>query len=197
MLPAALTAERVRLPDGTSATRYPWNGEEVLVRDDALTIIRVIEVLTDEGKSDDQRRDEFLALFFVDWADAWCACDYDAAEFVRMRDAAVWDMCGLDLTGDRPHETPLWDWRRTRRAYAPASARPTASSGTRCAVASALPSSWHSWAAARRTRRSRGHPLPQPGDQAEANQIQQAGGRGLERRPQGVRTRQRPQLTRL
>ena len=49
MLPAALTAERVRLPDGTSATRYPWNGEEVLVRDDALTIIRVIEVLTDEG----------------------------------------------------------------------------------------------------------------------------------------------------
>jgi hypothetical protein len=35
MLPAALTAERVRLPDGTSATRYPWNGEEVLVRDDA------------------------------------------------------------------------------------------------------------------------------------------------------------------
>ena len=32
----------------------------------ALTIIRVIEVLTDEGKSDDQRRDEFLALFFVD-----------------------------------------------------------------------------------------------------------------------------------
>lgn len=109
MLPAALTAERVRLPDGTSATRYPWNGEEVLVRDDALTIIRVIEVLTDEGKSDDQRRDEFLALFFVDWTDAWCACDYDAAEFVRMRDAAVWDMCGLDLSGDRPHETPLWD----------------------------------------------------------------------------------------
>ena len=31
MLPAALTAERVRLPDGTSATRYPWNGEDVLV----------------------------------------------------------------------------------------------------------------------------------------------------------------------
>lgn len=99
----------MRLPDGTSATRYPWNGEGVLVRDDALTIIRVIEVLTDEGKSDDQRRDEFLALFFVDWTDAWCACDYDAAEFVRMRDAAVWDMCGLDLSGDRPHETPLWD----------------------------------------------------------------------------------------
>ena len=108
MLPAALTAERVRLPDGTSATRYPWNGEDVLVRDDALTIIRVIEVLTDEGKSDDQRRDEFLALFFVDWTDAWCACDYDAAEFVRMRDAAVWDICGLDLAGNRPHETPLW-----------------------------------------------------------------------------------------
>ena len=94
MLPAALTAERVRLPDGTSATRYPWNGEEVLVRDDALTIIRVIEVLTDEGKSDDQRRDEFLALFFVDWADAWCACDYDAAEFER-------------LVGGCPQDTPL------------------------------------------------------------------------------------------
>jgi nicotinate-nucleotide adenylyltransferase len=107
--PGYSSPQGVRLPDGTSATRYPWNGEEVLVRDDALTIIRVIEVLTDEGKSDDQRRDEFLALFFVDWADAWCACDYDAAEFVRMRDAAVWDMCGLDLTGDRPHETPLWD----------------------------------------------------------------------------------------
>lgn len=109
MLPAALTAERVRLPDGTSATRYPWNGEDVLVRDDALTIIRVIGVLTDDGMTDEQRRDEFLTLFFVDWTDAWCACDYDAAEFVRMRDAAVWDICGLDLTGNRPHETPLWD----------------------------------------------------------------------------------------
>lgn len=127
MLPAALTAERVRLPDGTSATRYPWNGEEVLVRDDALTIIRVIEVLTDEGKSDDQRRDEFLALFFVDWADAWCACDYDAAEFVRMRDAArirtsfrqaygiEWDEVRgrisfaefVALVGGCPQDTPL------------------------------------------------------------------------------------------
>ena len=117
MLPAALTAERVRLPDGTSATRYPWNGEEVLVRDDALTIIRVIEVLTDEGKSDDQRRDEFLALFFVDWAPLW-DLEEDAARIrtsFRQAYGIEWDEVRgrisfaefVALVGGCPQDTPL------------------------------------------------------------------------------------------
>ena len=45
-----LTSRRIRLEDGGSATPYQWNGEEVLVRDDAQTVLKCIALLQDEEK---------------------------------------------------------------------------------------------------------------------------------------------------
>ncbi len=104
-----LTSRRVRLPDGGSATPYRWGGGEVLIRDDALTILRCIELLRDGEKGADEKSREFIPLFFADWRDAYTACDYDGGEFGRLIASAVWDVCGIDLEGDKPHEAPLWD----------------------------------------------------------------------------------------
>lgn len=104
-----LTSRRVALDGGGSATPYPWNGEEVLVRDDALTVLRCIALLQDERATPEEKSGEFIPLFFADPGDAFTACDYDPADLGRLIEAAVWDVCGLDLRGDKPHEDPLWD----------------------------------------------------------------------------------------
>ena len=79
------------------------------MRDDALTVLRCIALLQDEGMPEDAKAAEFIPMFFADASDAFLACDYDPREFSRLIEAAVWDVCGLDLKGDRPHEDPLWD----------------------------------------------------------------------------------------
>lgn len=109
MIADSLTSDRVRLPDGGSATPYRWNGEEVLVRDDAVTVLRCIALLQDEDMPEEEKAQEFIPAFFADWGAAYAACDYDPADFGRLIEEAVWDVCGLDLRGDRPHDDPLWD----------------------------------------------------------------------------------------
>lgn len=104
-----LTSRRVRLDDGGSAAPYGWNGDEVLVRDDALTVLRCIELLQSDEMPSEEKGREFIPLFFVDPGCAYTACDYDDREFGRLIESAVWDVCGVDLRGDRPHEEPLWD----------------------------------------------------------------------------------------
>lgn len=106
MIACDLTAERVGLPGGGSALPYRWNGEDVLVRDDAETVLKCIALL---GDGDGDKSGEFIPMFFADWREAYAACDYDADDFGRLIEEAVWDVCGLDLRGDRPHEEPLWD----------------------------------------------------------------------------------------
>lgn len=104
-----LTSSRRRLEGGGSATPYMWNGGDVMVRDDARTVLRCIELLHDEGRPSEERGREFISLFFADPGEAYIACDYDDREFGRLIESAVWDVCGVDLRGDRPHEEPLWD----------------------------------------------------------------------------------------
>lgn len=107
MIPTTLTSERVEV-DGRTAIPYQWNGESVLIYDDANTVIQVIDLLS-SGVSDEEKIEAFLPLFFVDPNEAFLACDYDIQEFVKLRDSALWDLCGLDMTGEKPKETPLWD----------------------------------------------------------------------------------------
>lgn len=104
-----LTSLRVRLEEGGSATPYPWNGEEVLVRDDAQTILKCIALLQDDEKPEEDKAAEFIPMFFADVREAFLACDYDPREFGRLIESAVWVVCGIDLKGDKPHEEPLWD----------------------------------------------------------------------------------------
>lgn len=109
MNPCSLTARRVALPDGGRALPYPWNGEEVLVRDDAGTVLRCIELLQDPDAAPEEKGAEFLPLFFADLRGAFSACCYDPRDLGRLVESAVWDVCGVDLVGDKAHEEPLWD----------------------------------------------------------------------------------------
>ena len=109
MNPCSLTSRRVALPGGGRALPYPWNGEEVLVRDDAATVLRCIELLQDPDADPDGKGAEFLRLFFADLRDAFAACCYDPRELGRLVESATWDVCGVDLVGDKAHEAPLWD----------------------------------------------------------------------------------------
>ena len=104
-----LTSRRVKLPDGGSATPYQWGDGEVLIRDDALTVLRCIKLLQAGEMGAEEKSEEFIPLFFADWGDAYTACDYDGEEFGRLITSAVWDVCGIDMSGDKPHEAPLWD----------------------------------------------------------------------------------------
>ena len=109
MIGDSLTAERVELPDGTMAMRYPWRGETVLVRDGAVEAMRMVEALSDATAPEERRRDEFLGLMFPDLADAMCACDWEPAQLAELAAQAAWDVLGVDLRGDRPCEEPVWD----------------------------------------------------------------------------------------
>lgn len=109
MIATDLTSRRVALPDGGTATPYEWGDAVVLVHDDALTVLRLIAALRDEDAPEDERGETVVRSLFADWADAYTACDYDPEEFSRLIASAVWDVCGIDLKGDRAHEEPLWD----------------------------------------------------------------------------------------
>lgn len=109
MIATDLTTRRVDLPDGTRALPYRWEGETVLVRDDAETVLRCVALLQDEEATAEEKSREVLGLLFADWGDAYAACDYDPARLGRLVEDAVWDVCGVDLRGDRPHDRPLWD----------------------------------------------------------------------------------------
>lgn len=104
-----LTSRRVRLEGGGTAAPYPWNGGEVLVRDDALTVLRCIALLQDADKPEEEKAAGFIPMFFADPDEAFLTCDYDPRELGRLIESAVWDVCGIDLKGDKPHEEPLWD----------------------------------------------------------------------------------------
>ena len=105
----SLTARRETLPDGQLALAYQWHGEEVLVRDDAMTVLRCIEALSDDGMPDEERGKRFVELLFADLAEAFVACDFDPRALARLASDAAWDVCGIDLTGTRPCEEPVWD----------------------------------------------------------------------------------------
>lgn len=109
MIATDLTTRRVDLPDGTRALPYEWEGETVLVRDDAETVLRCVALLRDEEAPAEEKSREVLGLLLADWRDAYAACDYDPARLGHLVEDAVWDVCGVDLRGDRPHDRPLWD----------------------------------------------------------------------------------------
>ena len=105
---ASLTAPRVRLEGGGTALRMPWNGEDVLVRDDSLTALKVAALFADEGMPEDEKPALVIPLLFADPDAAFLACDYSVPEFGRLISAAVQQVYGIDNTGG-PQRAPLWD----------------------------------------------------------------------------------------
>ncbi len=109
MISTSLTSEHVELPDGRLAYPYPFRGEQVLIRDDAMSMITAVKALTDDDMTQEERQDQFVGSFFADPAGALTSCDYDPRTFAELVNQAVWDVCGVDLDGNHEHDEPLWD----------------------------------------------------------------------------------------
>lgn len=105
---ASLTAPRVELEGGGTALRFPWNGEDVLVRDDSLTALRVAGVFADLDMPEVEKPGRVIPLLFADPDEAFAACDYSVAEFGRLIGEAVRQVYGIDTAGGQ-QRAPLWD----------------------------------------------------------------------------------------
>ena len=108
MIPVSLSTRRIELPDGSTAYPYPWHGETVAVADNASNVLDIIALFGDEDMSEEVKAPKVIERLFPDPEDAFCVCDYDPAEFGRLIEAVMWDVCGLDL-GERTTDEPLWD----------------------------------------------------------------------------------------
>lgn len=107
MIDAALTTERIILEDGRSAVYYPWRNEKVLITDNAMNAVTIYSLMSGEDAGE-KNAEHIIALIFADPSDAFCACDYDPAEFGQLVSSALWDVFGIDNVGGRT-EDPLWD----------------------------------------------------------------------------------------
>ena len=105
---ASLTAPRVRLKGGGTALRFPWNDEDVLVRDDSLTALEVAGIFADADMPEQEKPAKVIPLLFADPDEAFLACDYSVPEFGRLISAAVRQVYGIDNSGG-PQRAPLWD----------------------------------------------------------------------------------------
>ncbi len=108
MLPVDLTIERIRLEDGSRAYPYVWQGEEILIRDDARTVVRIYQLFSDTEIDEQDKAIKIINLIFLDPDDAFMCCDYDAQTFGKLISAVTWDIFGIDTTGKRT-DTALWD----------------------------------------------------------------------------------------
>ena len=107
MIDTSLTAERTALPGG--GTAVPYGPDRVAVRDDAATALALWQGMrSPEGMP----REAVLEAVFADPAEAYAAADYDDEELNRMAAGALWDVLGIDATGEHAGETAgerLWD----------------------------------------------------------------------------------------
>lgn len=72
-----LSSVRVALDDGTMASEYVYQDRVILVRDDALTVIKLTNLLDGKPEDDEEnnRRElEAIELIFADPEDALMGC---------------------------------------------------------------------------------------------------------------------------
>lgn len=108
MRPIDLTSKRVTLADGSSVLPYQWNGEEVLVCDNALVATKIFLMFRDQDMEQGEKAARIISLMFADPDDAFMACDYSPEEFGKLVNSVIWDVYGIDNTGRRTQE-PMWD----------------------------------------------------------------------------------------
>lgn len=92
-----------------TVTAYEWNGARVWVRDSARRALLVIELFADESVQPEQKA---LWLPHMMFADPPAARDAAGEDPQGMVAALAWEAYGIDVTGDRPHDsgTAAFDW---------------------------------------------------------------------------------------
>lgn len=92
-----------------TVTAYEWNGARVWVRDSARRALLVIELFADETVEPEQKA---LWLPHMMFADPPAARDAAGDDPQGMVAALAWEAYGIDVTGDRPHDSgaAAFDW---------------------------------------------------------------------------------------
>lgn len=106
MKPASLTRELVTLADGRGGLAYEWQGEPVIVCDDARSIIKAITITRDDDLTAEEKSEQFLRLIFEDPNAAFLACDFSQASFAALVDAVMKDVYGIEAGDTGPK---IWD----------------------------------------------------------------------------------------
>ena len=108
-LAAWLRARRRSFRETETVTAYEWNGARVWVRDSARRALLVIELFADETVEPEQKA---LWLPHMMFADPPAARDAAGDDPQGMVAALAWEAYGIDVTGDRPHDSgaAAFDW---------------------------------------------------------------------------------------
>lgn len=86
---------------------YDWRGRSVLVCDSARNMLLVIELFADKELEPEDKYQILLAMLFPDPAEALGMAGGDINDLIA---CVLWDACGLDVTGTKPHERAVFDW---------------------------------------------------------------------------------------
>lgn len=92
-----------------TVTAYDWNGGRVWLRDSARRALLVIELFADESVRPEQKA---LWLPHMMFADPPAARDAAGDDPQGMVAALAWEAYGIDIAGDRPHDSgaAAFDW---------------------------------------------------------------------------------------
>ena len=92
-----------------TVTAYDWMGGRVWVRDSTRRALLVIELFADESIQPEQKA---LWLPHMMFADPPAARDASGDDPQGMVAALAWEAYGIDIAGDRPHDSgaAAFDW---------------------------------------------------------------------------------------
>lgn len=108
MTSSSLIAQRKRLEDGSTCSPYQWHGEAIDVRDDANTVLHILDIFADESIAEKDKPPLVVSKLFPQIEDALTACQNKADTFSEFLQDVIWDVCGLNIGGHSDCE-PLWD----------------------------------------------------------------------------------------
>lgn len=110
MIHTDLTIDRKILSDGSSAFPYLFHGQEILIRDDAKTAIKIFNLFQDKEADENIKAIEIIESIFVDAQEAYIACDFDNTLFGELINSVIWEIYGIDNQGgNKTTSEPLWD----------------------------------------------------------------------------------------
>lgn len=95
--------------DGRLTHAYEWEGHAIPVCDSMANMLLVIELFGDESLAPGEKQGLLLRMLFPESRLAEVV-EVGGDGLSDLVAAVLWDACGLDVVGDRPHERAAFDW---------------------------------------------------------------------------------------
>lgn len=108
MLDSTLTSTSETI-DGRLVHRYAFDSLSVPACDSMRNVLLLIEMFADESLDPFDKQQLLFSMLFP----ASCVEEVVEAAGERIGDlvsSVLWDACGLDVSGERPHEEQVFDW---------------------------------------------------------------------------------------